>query len=65
MAFKKCNSRINDICKELKESFRSRIKKTELKECYLLQLLTEIKGGTSHNVTPKECETTFLILEFQ
>ena len=21
--------------------------------------MTEIKGGTSHNVTPKECETTF------
>ena len=21
--------------------------------------MTEIKGGTSHNVTPKECETIF------
>jgi LysW-gamma-L-lysine carboxypeptidase len=25
----------------------------------LTAIMTEIKGGTSHNVTPKECETTF------
>jgi acetylornithine deacetylase (EC 3.5.1.16)/N2-acetyl-L-lysine deacetylase (EC 3.5.1.-) len=25
----------------------------------LTATMTEIKGGTSHNVTPKECETTF------
>jgi len=25
----------------------------------LTVIMTEIKGGTSHNVTPKECETTF------
>ena len=25
----------------------------------LTATMTEVKGGTSHNVTPKECETTF------
>ena len=25
----------------------------------LTATMTEIKGGTSHNITPKECETLF------
>ena len=44
--------------KELKQKLeKDQDEKT--KGMLLTATITEIKGGTSHNVTPKECETTF------
>jgi LysW-gamma-L-lysine carboxypeptidase len=44
--------------KELKQKLeKDQDEKT--KGMLLTATMTEIKGGTSHNVTPKECETTF------
>lgn len=44
--------------KELKEKLEQGQEK-RTKGMLLTATMTEIKGGTSHNVTPKECETTF------
>ena len=44
--------------KELKEGLESGQEKRS-KGMLLTATLTEIKGGTSHNVTPKDCETIF------
>jgi LysW-gamma-L-lysine carboxypeptidase len=44
--------------KELKEKLEEN-QSSRSKGMQLTATMTEIKGGTSHNVTPKECETTF------
>ncbi|MCA9811709.1 MAG: M20/M25/M40 family metallo-hydrolase [Nitrosarchaeum sp.] len=46
------------FAKELKEGLESGQEKRS-KGMLLTATLTEIKGGTSHNVTPKDCETIF------
>jgi [amino group carrier protein]-lysine/ornithine hydrolase len=43
---------------ELKEKLEKG-QEGKTKGMLLTVIMTEIKGGTSHNVTPKECETTF------
>jgi len=44
--------------KELKEKLESN-QDGKTKGMLLTATMTEIKGGTSHNITPKECETLF------
>ncbi len=44
--------------KELKEKLEQGQEKRS-KGMLLTATMTEIRGGTSHNVTPKDCETTF------
>ena len=44
--------------KELKEKLESN-QEGKTKGMLLTATMTEIKGGTSHNITPKECETLF------
>ena len=44
--------------KELKEKLEAN-QKDKTKGMLLTATMTEIKGGTSHNITPKECETLF------
>jgi len=44
--------------KELKEKLESN-QEDKTKGMLLTATMTEIKGGTSHNITPKECETLF------
>ena len=44
--------------KELKEKLESN-QDGKTKGMLLTATITEIKGGTSHNITPKECETLF------
>ena len=46
------------FAKELKEGLESG-QEDRTKGMLLTATITEIKGGISHNVTPKECETTF------
>ncbi len=46
------------FAKELKEGLETG-QKGRTKGMLLTATMTEIKGGISHNVTPKECETTF------
>jgi LysW-gamma-L-lysine carboxypeptidase len=46
------------FAKELKERLEED-QEGKTKGMLLTATTTEIKGGTSHNVTPKECETTF------
>ena len=46
------------FAKELKEGLESG-QEDKTKGMLLTATITEIKGGISHNVTPKECETTF------
>ena len=46
------------FAKELKERLESG-QGGRTKGMLLTATMTEIRGGTSHNVTPKECETTF------
>jgi len=46
------------FAKELKEKLEEN-QKDRTKGMLLTVSMTEIKGGTSHNVTPKECETIF------
>jgi len=46
------------FAKELKEGLESG-QEDRTKGMLLTVTITEIKGGISHNVTPKECETTF------
>jgi len=45
---------VRELKEKLEENQASRSKGMQL-----TATMTEIKGGTSHNVTPKECETTF------
>ena len=45
---------VRELKEKLEENQSSRSKGMQL-----TATMTEIKGGTSHNVTPKECETTF------
>jgi LysW-gamma-L-lysine carboxypeptidase len=44
--------------KELKEKLEAN-QEDKTKGMLLTATMTEIKGGTSHNITPKECETLF------
>ncbi len=44
--------------KELKEKLEAN-QEGKTKGMLLTATMTEIKGGTSHNITPKECETLF------
>ena len=44
--------------KELKEKLEAN-QDGKTKSMLLTATITEIKGGTSHNITPKECETLF------
>ena len=46
------------FAKELKEGLESG-QEDRTKGMLLTATITEMKGGISHNVTPKECETTF------
>lgn len=46
------------FAKELKEGLESG-QEDRTKGMLLTVTITEIKGGISHNITPKECETTF------
>jgi len=46
------------FAKELKEGLETG-QEDRTKGMLLTATITEIKGGISHNVTPKECETTF------
>ncbi|MCV0373711.1 MAG: acetylornithine deacetylase [Nitrosopumilales archaeon CG15_BIG_FIL_POST_REV_8_21_14_020_37_12] len=46
------------FAKDLKERLEEGQEKKS-KGMLLTATITEIKGGTSHNVTPKDCETTF------
>ena len=46
------------FAKELREELESN-QDDKTKGMLLTATVTEIKGGTSHNVTPKECETIF------
>jgi len=46
------------FAKELKEGLESG-QENRTKGMLLTATITEMKGGISHNVTPKECETTF------
>ena len=46
------------FAKELKEGLETG-QESRTKGMLLTATMTEIKGGISHNVTPKECETTF------
>jgi LysW-gamma-L-lysine carboxypeptidase len=46
------------FAKELRDKLESN-QDGKTKGMLLTATVTEIKGGTSHNVTPKECETTF------
>ena len=46
------------FAKELKDGLESG-QEDKTKGMLLTVTITEIKGGISHNVTPKECETTF------
>jgi len=46
------------FAKELKEGLETG-REGRTKGMLLTATMTEIKGGISHNVTPKECETTF------
>ena len=46
------------FAKELKEGLEAG-QENKTKGMLLTATITEIKGGISHNVTPKECETTF------
>jgi LysW-gamma-L-lysine carboxypeptidase len=46
------------FAKELKEGLETG-QEDRTKGMLLTATMTEIKGGISHNVTPKECETTF------
>ena len=46
------------FAKELKERLE-RDQESKTKGMLLTATVTEIKGGTSHNVTPRECETIF------
>ncbi|KER05570.1 Acetyl-lysine deacetylase protein [Marine Group I thaumarchaeote SCGC AAA799-E16] len=46
------------FARELKEKLEEN-QDDRTKGMLLTATITEVKGGTSHNVTPKECETTF------
>ncbi|MDF2422019.1 MAG: M20/M25/M40 family metallo-hydrolase [Nitrosopumilus sp.] len=46
------------FARELKEKLEAD-QEGKSKGMLLTATMTEVKGGTSHNVTPKECETTF------
>lgn len=46
------------FARELKEKLEEN-QENKTKGMLLTATMTEVKGGTSHNVTPKECETTF------
>jgi len=46
------------FARELREKLEAN-QNDKTKGMLLTATVTEIKGGTSHNVTPKECETTF------
>ncbi|KFM19581.1 Acetyl-lysine deacetylase protein [Marine Group I thaumarchaeote SCGC AAA799-P11] len=46
------------FARELKEKLEEN-QDDRTKGMLLTATMTEVKGGTSHNVTPKECETTF------
>ncbi|MFB5632567.1 MAG: M20/M25/M40 family metallo-hydrolase [Nitrosopumilus sp.] len=46
------------FARELKEKLEEN-QENRTKGMLLTATMTEVKGGTSHNVTPKECETTF------
>ena len=46
------------FARELKEKLEAN-QEGKSKGMLLTATMTEVKGGTSHNVTPKECETTF------
>ncbi|NOQ44861.1 MAG: M20/M25/M40 family metallo-hydrolase, partial [Nitrosopumilus sp.] len=46
------------FARELKEKLEAN-QEDKSKGMLLTATMTEVKGGTSHNVTPKECETTF------
>lgn len=46
------------FARELKEKLEEN-QEDRTKGMLLTATMTEVKGGTSHNVTPKECETTF------
>ena len=56
--FQKMQFRINGFARELKEKLEEN-QEDRTKGMLLTATMTEIKGGTSHNVTPKECETIF------
>ena len=57
MVSKKCNRGNIISCNELKNELESG-QEDKSKGMMLTATLTEIKGGTSHNVTPKECVAT-------
>ncbi|RMW35162.1 MAG: M20/M25/M40 family metallo-hydrolase [Nitrosopumilus sp.] len=46
------------FARELKDKLEEN-QEDRTKGMLLTATMTEVKGGTSHNVTPKECETTF------
>ncbi|QLH03306.1 acetylornithine deacetylase [Nitrosopumilus cobalaminigenes] len=46
------------FARELKEKLEAN-QEDKTKGMLLTATMTEVKGGTSHNVTPKDCETTF------
>jgi len=46
------------FARELKEKLEAN-QEAKTKGMLLTATMTKVKGGTSHNVTPKECETTF------
>ncbi len=46
------------FARELKEKLESN-QEEKTKGMLLTATMTEVNGGTSHNVTPKDCETTF------
>jgi len=46
------------FARELKEKLEAN-QEEKTKGMLLTATMTEVKGGTSHNVTPKDCETTF------
>lgn len=46
------------FAKELREKLESN-QENKTKGMLLTAAMTEIRGGTSHNITPKECETIF------
>ncbi|HSG83993.1 MAG TPA: M20/M25/M40 family metallo-hydrolase [Nitrosopumilus sp.] len=46
------------FARELKEKLEAN-QEDRTKGMLLTATMTEVKGGTSHNVTPKDCETTF------
>ncbi|MGY5147244.1 MAG: M20/M25/M40 family metallo-hydrolase [Candidatus Nitrosopumilus sp. bin_7KS] len=46
------------FARELKEKLEAN-QEGKTKGMLLTATMTEVKGGTSHNVTPKDCETTF------